>query len=331
MRSAMYRLGTRVLTLIGQLTLFLGASYLLLYKNPTAFRLTAWPPLSPLEVLPSPRILARALRQLVWRYGAHPLWRETAGYIWHTLTFQFGTSLTYPAVPLWHKVLSAMPITLELVLTSAILGLVLGVLLGLVAALRAHTWIDRLLGGLAHVGRGVPSFVIAAGAIWFFGALLPGLLPVHGWEPPSTAILPIGILFLANFAAVFHRFRGGFQEAMRQDYMMTARAKGLRQGAQVLRHGLVNAGMDLLRVAGPMLALTVVNAVWVENLFVVPGMGILTATGVANVDGPLMMTSLFLLVLLAMALKTAVNLTYWLVDPRRRRERVPLLGRSNQA
>ena len=60
-------------------------------------------------------------------------------------------------------------------------------------------------------------------------------------------------------------------------------------------------------------------------------MGILTATGVANVDGPLMMTSLFLLVLLAMALKTAVNLTYWLVDPRRRRERVPLLGRSNQA
>ncbi len=111
MRSAMYRLSTRVLTLVGQLTLFLGASYLLLYKNPTAFRLTAWPPLSPLEVLPSPRILARALRQLVWRYGAHPLWRETVGYIWHTLTFQFGTSLTYPAVPLWHKVLSAMPIT----------------------------------------------------------------------------------------------------------------------------------------------------------------------------------------------------------------------------
>lgn len=331
MRSAMHRLGTRVLALIGQLILFLGASYRLLYKTPDAFRFTAWPLMSPLQVVPPARTLDRALRQLVWRYGAHPLWRETVGYIWHTLTFQFGTSVTYPAVPLWHKALSAMPITLELVLTSAILGLVLGVFLALVAALQAHRWIDRLLGGVAHIGRGIPSFVMAAGAIWFFGAFVPGLLPVHGWGPPSTAVLPIGILVLGNFAAVFHRFRGGFQETMRQDYMITARAKGIRHGAQVLRHGLVNASMDLLRVAGPMLALTVVNAVWVENLFVVPGMGSLTATGVANGDGPLMMTSLFLLVLLAMALKTAGDLTYWLVDPRRRRERVPLMDRSSQA
>jgi len=308
----------RVLTILAVLTSVLIAGYVLLYSIAFAYR-GANQMGESLAVLPSAHAVHRWMSTLSVRYGDHhPLWRETLGYVWHTWTFHLGYSFTYVGVPLWQQVRMALPITSELVLGSMAIGVVLGVPLGIVAGLRRSTQIDRMLTAFAGIGRGLPAFVTAALAIWLFGTVIRGVLPVHGWTGSRTAILPVLILALGNIGIVVRATRDSLIEALRQDYMRTAKAKGIAHRRSIWHHALKNMVVGLLPFLGPALMITVVGAVWVENLFDIPGLGSFAGIGVANSDGPLMMTTLVILASLVLVGKLGLDVINRWMDPRTR-------------
>ena len=245
------------------------------------------------DVTTSYQAYLKGLKTLAFRYGpTHAWWRETIGFVWHTWTFHCGDSFTYVGVPILRQVERALPITAQLVFGSLALGIVIGVGLGIIAALRQQTWLDRGLIRISTIGRALPAFVTAALLIWVFGSGIPGVLPVHGWNRLDMAVLPMAVLTLGTVGSVLRMMRGSLIEAMHQDYLRTAQAKGVGYRRTLWRHAVTNAGMGLLMELSPMVGFTVVSAVWVENQFAIPGIGRLMAIGVLNLDGPLMMTAL---------------------------------------
>jgi len=313
-------MGVRLVRLLAVLTAVLAGGFLLLY--PPAFRFSAemtYRGSPQLSFNPPAHVFRSTVAAWAFRYGPnHLLWRETIGFVWHTWTFHFGDSCTYVGVPILRQVERALPITAELVFGSLALGIVIGAPLGVLAALKRQTWVDRMLTSVSGIGRTLPAFVTAALIIWVFGSVIPGVLPVHGWNRVDTAILPMAVLTLGTVGAVLRMMRGGLIEAVRQDYLRTAQAKGVGYRRTLWRHAVINAGMGLLMELGPLMGFTVVSAVWVENLFAIPGIGRLMAIGVLNLDGPLMMTSVFTLTFFLLVLRLALDGIHRWFDPRLR-------------
>ncbi|MCL4520412.1 MAG: ABC transporter permease [Firmicutes bacterium] len=320
MNALLQWMGVRLVRLLAVLTAVLAGGFLLLY--PPAFRFSAETTYrgSPqLSFNPPAHVFRSTVAAWAFRYGPnHLLWRETIGFVWHTWTFHFGDSFTYVGVPILRQVERALPITAQLVFGSLALGIVIGVGLGIIAALRQQTWLDRGLIRISTIGRALPAFVTAALIIWVFGSGIPGVLPVHGWNRVDTAVLPMAVLTLGTVGSVLRMMRGSLIEAMRQDYLRTAQAKGVGYRRTLWRHAVTNAGMGLLMELGPMVGFTVVSAVWVENQFAIPGMGTLTAIGVGNSDGPLLMTMFFTLTLFILLTRLGLDMLRRWWDPRSR-------------
>ncbi len=267
--------------------------------------------------LQSPILYQKYLKMFEARYGLNqPLMEQIVQYVWHSLTFNFGTSFENPSVPIITQLKTAFPISASLAVGSTILSIIIGIPLGVMAALKRNTWIDSLLTTVSVMGQAIPSFVSAVILVLVFGVWFPGLLPVNGWGTPENAVLPIIALSLGNIGVVTRYMRGSLIEGMRQEYIRTAQAKGVRYWSIVWKHGIRNSLTALVTVIGPTFAFTVVNTVWVENIFSIPGLGTLMASAFPSDDIPLAVTSVFILSLMVMGMNLLVDLTYGLMDPR---------------
>jgi peptide/nickel transport system permease protein len=221
------------------------------------------------------------------------------------------------------EVARRFPISLSLGLMALLVGVVIGPLLGAVSAVRRGTWLDTLLTLTATVGITAPSFWIGIVLIYVFGLKL-GLLPVYGYTSPledfwtslQRSILPVAVLAVFPVAAAARQTRSSVLEVLQQDYVRTARAKGLSEPTTIVRHVLKNALMPVATLQGEVFRNIVAGSVVVETVFVIPGMARLLISGMLAQDYPVVQGVILVVAIAVVLANLAVDILYALLDPR---------------
>ncbi|TDW84565.1 peptide/nickel transport system permease protein [Kribbella pratensis] len=223
------------------------------------------------------------------------------------------------------QVFDRLQVTLWLVVAGMIIALVVAAPAGTVMAARHRKISGLALSAFSQVGVAVPAFLAGILLIVVFAVRL-GWLPANGWTPPAQdpamflkqLILPALSLGLVQGAVLTRYVRSAVLEVLREDYLRTARAKGLRPFQALWRHGLRNAAVPVVTVLGLQLATLLIGAVVVERVFVIPGLGSLLLDGVSNRDLLLVQDVVMVLVIAVLLVNFVVDLLYVALDPRLR-------------
>jgi oligopeptide transport system permease protein len=260
--------------------------------------------------------------QLEAKYGlGEPIWRQFLTYSWNALQGDLGISFQNQDRPVTAVIGEGLEVSLVLGLMALTLAVAVGVALGVLAAVRQNTLLDYGSVFLATVAASTPSFVLGILLIVVFSVEL-GWLPVFGWERVwwvvpdwRLAILPTVTLAALPAAYIARITRAAVLEALQQDYVRTARAKGLQERLVLGRHVLKNAMIPVLTVAGPIAAVLITGSFVVETVFAIPGLGREFVTSVFARDyGMIMGTTIFFAAVIATA-NLAVDVMYAVVDP----------------
>ncbi|MBE2268716.1 MAG: ABC transporter permease [Anaerolinea sp.] len=228
--------------------------------------------------------------------------------------------------PAWTRIEERLPATLTLMVPAYTITVVLALGIGVYSATRQYTFIDNLITGTSFFFYSMPIFFIALMTIYIFGVQfarwsLPAL-PIGGTGNGSTVdlivhmIMPVFCLVAIQLAAYVRFIRSSMLEVMGQDYVRTAHAKGLSDGAVVRRHALKNAALPLITLMGLDLPFLLAGAVVTERIFAWPGMGRLFIESFERADVPVMMTILMLLCVLVVVFQILTDIVYTWFDPR---------------
>ncbi len=254
-----------------------------------------------------------------------PLHVQFLEWLSRMIRFDFGTSLI-DGQPVLNKILKFLPPTLLLTGTALVLSVLIAIPLGVLASLHRNTLIDYGLTVFAFLGISVPSFWAAIVLIIIFGVLL-GWLPTGGMRtvgasvPPFIdtlrhLVLPATVLALDATAALMRYVRSSMTEVLLEDYVRTARSKGLRPRAVVFRHALKNALIPTVTILGLRLPLLVSGAVLIEIVFAWPGIGRLGYDAVIRRDIPVVMALVVFTGVVTIIGNLLADLAYGLLDPR---------------
>jgi ABC-type dipeptide/oligopeptide/nickel transport system permease component len=208
-----------------------------------------------------------------------------------------------------------LPVSAQLGVVSMLIAIGLGVPLGMLAALKQNTFWDYLGMAVAIFGVSVPSIVLGPLLILIF-ALRLGWLPVAGWGTPAQVIMPALALGLGSSAIIARLTRASMLQVIREDYIRTARAKGLSERLVMVRHALKNAFIPVATILGPMFAAVVTGTFVVEQIFAIPGLGKYFITSITNRDYPVVMGTILLYAVILVFANLAVDITYAFLDPR---------------
>ena len=202
-----------------------------------------------------------------------PVWRQYLGYLGDIARGDFGPSFKYPGRSVNELIMAGLPITAELAFYAMIIAILIGVLSGVGAAMRPNTLQDYVPMTLAMIGICMASFLLGPLLVLVFGIQLE-LLPVSGWDDiPGDKILP-SITLGTGYAAFIARLsRGGMLEILSQDYIRTARAKGLRETTVIIKHALRGGLIPVVAFLGPAFAGLLAGSFVVETIFQIPGIG----------------------------------------------------------
>ncbi len=242
----------------------------------------------------------------------------------HVLVGDFGTS-TVSRQAIGPEITDALGITVILVVSSVVLALVFAIPFGILTALRQRKPDGAILSGISQIGVAVPGFLSGMLLVTVFAVTLRWL-PAGGWVDPSEdfggfvehLILPAIALGSVQGAVLSRYVRSSVLEVMREDFIRTARAKGLGAGRALFRHGLRNAAVPVMTVLGLQIATLLVGAVVIERVFSIPGLGSLLLDKVALRDLPAVQGIVLVLVVFVLALNFVVDLAFTLIDPRLR-------------
>jgi oligopeptide transport system permease protein len=244
-----------------------------------------------------------------------PAWEQYLLYVGGALHGDLGASYIYQDRSVTQIILGGLPVTASLGGLAALVAILLGIPLGILAAMRQNTGTDYLALGFGTIFASVPTFVLGFVLIIVF-ALTLHLVPTSGWGKPNQYILPVLTLGLNQAALLTRITRASVLDVSRQDFMRTARAKGLRELLLVRRHLLRNALIPIVTVIGPVLAFLIVGSLVVENVFSVPGVGRLLVQGISQRDYSLIMGSTLLYAVVIALLNLIVDVLYAFIDPR---------------
>lgn len=236
--------------------------------------------------------------------------------------FDLGDSYISGA-PIGPQIADRLAVTLWLVVTAMLLAVVIAVPMGAVMAVRHRRPSGVVLSAVSQVGVAVPAFLAGLLLITVFAVKL-GWLPANGWTAPAEdpvmflkqLILPALSLGLVQGAVLTRYVRSAILDVLREDYLRTARAKGLRPGQALVRHGFRNAAVPVVTVLGLQLATMIIGAVVVERVFVIPGMGSLLLDSVSNRDLIMVQDVVMILVVAVLLVNFLVDLLYLVIDPR---------------
>ncbi len=248
-----------------------------------------------------------------------PWYVQYLSFLGKLLHGDLGYSFKYPERPVWDLIAAGVPVSVELGLLALLLSVVVGVTVGVLSALWQKTWRDTGLSVLMLALYSIPSFVLIP-VVWvadlaLYRAGLPSL-PVAGWGTPLHVVLPVFVLAAANVGFIARLVRGSMLEVLRQDFIRTARAKGLPWGLVVRRHVLRNALLPLITLLGPATAFLVTGAFVVENLFAIPGVGYLAVQSIGQRDYPVIQATTILLAFAVVLMNLVTDIGYSLADPR---------------
>jgi peptide/nickel transport system permease protein len=215
----------------------------------------------------------------------------------------------------WPDLADAFPISMKLALLGLVVAVGLGVPLGVVAAVHRGSAVDLAVMGASVAGMSVPVFWISLLLILLFSLRL-NWLPSSGWGTWAHYVLPVFSISLASMALLARMTRAMMAEVLLEDYVRTARAKGVRQRSVLYRHALRNALPPIITVIGLRLGLLVGGAVITETVFAVPGLGRMIVQAVSWRDYPVVQGGVLLIALAVSLINLLVDLVYLLLDPR---------------
>ncbi|MBI2866753.1 MAG: ABC transporter permease [Chloroflexi bacterium] len=257
-----------------------------------------------------------AVENLNRRYGLDkPWWEQYGRYLWNAVHGELGPSYINQDRDVREIIADGLPRTVTLGLTAFALSLLVGVPLGVLAAVRRNSAIDYISVLLATIFSSVPSFVLAIFLMVLFAVEL-GWLPSGGWGSVRHLVLPAVALAALPAAYTARVVRASMLDALRQDYVRTAQAKGLAQGVIYRRHVLRNAFIPVLTVLGPELAFLVTGSFIIETVFSIPGTGRLFVQGVLQRDYSLVMGMVLFYAAIVALLNLLVDVLYGVFDPR---------------
>lgn len=234
----------------------------------------------------------------------------------------FGESLNYRR-PVSELLAGRLQVSVPLALGAMAIACLIALPLGILAALRQGTWVDPLIVSIAQVGAAVPSFWLGLMFILLFSVEL-GWLPAGGYTPwerspigaVRSLILPAFALGLGQAAVITRMTRASMLDVLGQDYVRTARAKGLSRRRVVLVHTLRNAMVTITTIIGLSMAQLLVGAIVIEQVFALPGLGRLALTAIGARDFPLLQAEVLLYASAIVGLSFIVDLLYGFLDPR---------------
>ncbi len=245
-----------------------------------------------------------------------------AEWTWQLLHGNLGTSM-FTGLPVTELIRQRIEPTLSLMLVTLILAVSAAVPMGVLAAWKVGSWVDRTLMALSVVGFSVPVFVVGYMLAYWF-ALILDWLPVQGYTPLSKGFWPwlenlilpsiaLGFVYIALIARIT---RATMLEVLSQDYIRTARAKGLGERSILFIHALKNAAVPIVTVIGIGIALLIGGAVVTESVFAIPGLGRLTIDAIVRRDYPLIQGIVLMFSFIYVLVNLAIDIAYMALDPR---------------
>lgn len=311
-----------VLRLLQRVSIFLGS---LVVSSIIVFGFMAVLPGDPARVALGVNASEAAVQQMRQSFGLdRPLLVQYLDWVGGLVTFDPGISYISRA-PIGPQIADRLQVTLWLVTTAMLIALVIAVPAGTLMAVRHRKLSGLVLSAASQLGVAVPAFLAGILLITVFAVGL-GWLPANGWTPPAEdptmflkqLLLPALSLGIVQGAVVTRYVRSSVLDVLREDYLRTARAKGLRPGQALRRHGLRNAAVPVVTVLGLQLATLLIGAVVVERVFVIPGLGSLLLDSVSNRDLIMVQNVVMILVVAVLLVNFLVDLLYLVIDPRLR-------------
>ncbi|MGQ5207642.1 dipeptide ABC transporter permease DppB [Bacillus subtilis] len=244
-----------------------------------------------------------------------PLIFQYIFYLKSIITFDFGPSIKKPSDSVNDMLERGFPVSFELGMTAIVIAVISGLVLGVIAALRRNGFLDYAAMSLAVLGISIPNFILATLLIQQFAVNLK-LFPAATWTSPIHMVLPTAALAVGPMAIIARLTRSSMVEVLTQDYIRTAKAKGLSPFKIIVKHALRNALMPVITVLGTLVASILTGSFVIEKIFAIPGMGKYFVESINQRDYPVIMgTTVFYSVILIIML-FLVDLAYGLLDPR---------------
>ncbi|ADU63754.1 MAG: ABC transporter permease [Pseudodesulfovibrio sp.] len=284
-----------------------------------------------LQTTLNPEAGMEARAQLEKLYGLdQPLHIQYASWISRLVRLDFGQSMSGDHRPVWDKIKERLPLTFGMNVASLVLTLLIAVPIGVAAAWWRGGTFDRLSTVVVFIGFAMPGFWLALLLMLWLGIAWP-ILPISGltsmgyetmsgpqkvWDVIKHLILPVFIYTSGSWAGMSRFMRSSMLEVLRQDYIMTARAKGLPSRVVLFKHALRNALMPVITILGLSVPALIGGSVIIESIFALPGLGQLFYQAVMARDYPLIMGSLVLGAVLTLAGNLLADMGYGLADPR---------------
>ena len=255
-----------------------------------------------------------------------PLAIQYLSWIWGMLRGDFGVSM-YFDTPISEDLAAKLPITLELSALALLLAFVVAVPLGVISAVRQDTIADYASRIIAIAGVAMPTFWIGILVVYFLVTWFDWLPPLgyadlwnDPWRNLQQMFFPAVALGFYNMALIARVTRSSMLEVFREDYIRTARSKGLRERAIIIRHALKNAFLPILTISGWLVGRLIAGTVVIETIFLVPGMGRLLVDSILHRDYTMIQSIVMVIAFMVLALNLVVDLLYAWLDPRIRYE-----------
>jgi peptide/nickel transport system permease protein len=268
-------------------------------------------------------VSAEQLQQLRQALGLdRPMYVQYASWLWSVLRGDLGTSLWYKT-PVWDQLKDRFLVTMELAVMAMLLAFWVAVPLGITSAVKQDTGFDYLSRVFSTIGIALPTFwlgILIVYALASFFQWLPPLGYATVWDDPllnlQQLIFPALTLAFHDLAFTARVTRSSMLEVMREDYLRTARAKGLRETLVVGRHALKNALLPVVTVSGYQFGRLLGGVIIVESIFVVPGMGTLLIDSIVHRDFIVLQAVVLLIAAVVLMLNLVIDLLYGVLDPR---------------
>ena len=236
-------------------------------------------------------------------------------YMGDLLRGDLGPSLKYQGMTVVDLIKTGLPSSAQLGLVSITLVVLVSVPLGIVAALKNNRWQDGISMAFATVGVTIPSYIMATVLLYIF-ALNLRWVPSFGIERPRAFILPVLALSAYSIAFITRLMRSSLLDVMNQDYIRTARSKGLPEVKVIWKHALRNAMLPVVTVIGPLIAGLLTGSFAIERIFAIPGAGKHFVDSIANRDYPTIMGVTMFYAALLVIMVFVVDMLYVIIDPR---------------
>lgn len=250
------------------------------------------------------------------RYGLDlPVWKQYVNYLNQLLHGDMGVSFKKTNYTVNELILGGFPISGKVGLVAIGIALLIGIPLGIISALKRGSWADMLSMVIATIGISVPTFIIAIFLMYQF-CMKHAILPNFGWGELQHYILPVACMCLSPIAHVTRLMRSSMLEVSRQDYVRTARSKGVPEIKVIGKHMVRNAVLPVITYLGPLVAALMTGSFAIERLFMIPGMGRYFVNAVSDRDYTVIMGLTIFYGAFIMLCTLLVDIAYAIIDPR---------------